>query len=234
MPSDVLRRVTASSAWRTNIARRSASVCRATVVMPHPYSAFSSRTARIRRTAASPLLTTAIRLGNLTADGSDIRPVYVPRPEPKMQPATATPTGVDDRAGRQRPSRSTLCLRDGAHPGTSNHEALGVAVKHSHGRGSCFHRGVVVGTFESVRDPRCGGVARRADGQCRLVDARWGSFRIAVSVSVTSVAVAVSGAPRGGRSRSGRAGSPRKCRGRRHRPKHANDDWWSPRSIWLR
>src|SRR6478672_9919770 len=44
--------------------------------MPHPYSAFSSRTARIRRTAASPLLTTAIRLGNVTVDRSDTRSVY--------------------------------------------------------------------------------------------------------------------------------------------------------------
>src|SRR6478735_10637095 len=76
MPADVLRSVTASSAWRTNMALRSASVCRAMVVMPHPYSAFSSRTARIRRTAASPLLTTAIRLGNVTVDRSDTRSVY--------------------------------------------------------------------------------------------------------------------------------------------------------------
>ena len=74
MPADVLRSVTASSAWRTNMARRSASVCRAIVVMPHPYSAFNSRTARIRRTAASPLLTTAIRLGNLTVGGSVVEP----------------------------------------------------------------------------------------------------------------------------------------------------------------
>src|ERR1700759_5432413 len=39
------------------------------VVMPQPYSAFNSRTARIRRTAASPLLTTAMRLGYVTGDG---------------------------------------------------------------------------------------------------------------------------------------------------------------------
>src|SRR6185312_8495486 len=70
MPADVLRSVTASSAWRTNMARRSASVCKAIAVIPHPYSAFSSRTARIRRTAASPLLTTAIRLGNVTVNSS--------------------------------------------------------------------------------------------------------------------------------------------------------------------
>src|SRR3954464_6284318 len=70
MPSEVLRRVTASSAWRTNMALRSASVCRAIVVMPQLYSAFSSRTARIRRTAASPLLTTAIRRGNVTVNSS--------------------------------------------------------------------------------------------------------------------------------------------------------------------
>ena len=38
--------------------------------MPQPYSAFSSRTARIRRTAASPRLTTAIRLGNVIVDSS--------------------------------------------------------------------------------------------------------------------------------------------------------------------
>ena len=74
MPAEVLRSVTASSAWRTNIARRSASVCSAMVFMPQSYSAFSSRTARIRRTAASPLLTTAIRLGNVIVNSlaSDI------------------------------------------------------------------------------------------------------------------------------------------------------------------
>ena len=46
-----------------------------------PCSAFSSRTARIRRTAASPLLTTAIRLGNLTVEGSDTGSVYGPPAE---------------------------------------------------------------------------------------------------------------------------------------------------------
>src|ERR1700733_589335 len=70
MPADVLRSVTASSAWRTNMARRSASVCSATVLMPQSYSAFSSRTARIRRTAASPLFTTAIRRGNVIFNSS--------------------------------------------------------------------------------------------------------------------------------------------------------------------
>src|ERR1700730_11279637 len=80
------------------------------VVMPQPGSAFSSRTARIRGTAASPLLTTAMRLGHVTAgSASTIRLVYVPHRGPRMEPATVLPTGVDDRAGRQRgPGRRSL------------------------------------------------------------------------------------------------------------------------------
>ena len=176
--------------------------------MPHPYSAFNSRTARIRRTAASPLLTTAIRLGNLTVDGSDIRPVYVPRPEPKMQPALrrqpvlTTEQVASDRHGRrsvfatvpighQQP-RSTWC---------SGQAQSWTRLVLSQGRSRRYLR-VCPRSPVWRRCPTC----RRSVS----VDARWGSFRIAVSVSVTSVAVAVSGGPRGGRSRSGRAGSPRK------------------------
>ena len=52
---------TASSASRTNIAVRSASVCMAIVRRSTPRSTRSSRTALIRRIAASPRLTTAMR-----------------------------------------------------------------------------------------------------------------------------------------------------------------------------
>src|SRR5918998_164398 len=52
---------TASSAARTNVARRSASVWRATTRVRVPCSALSSRTARISRRAGSPRLTTAMR-----------------------------------------------------------------------------------------------------------------------------------------------------------------------------
>jgi hypothetical protein len=51
--------------------------------MPQLYSAFSSRTARIRRTAASPRLTTAIRRGNFTP-ASNMRSVYVSRRSPTI------------------------------------------------------------------------------------------------------------------------------------------------------
>ena len=61
LPAPVARSRTASSAARTNIARRSASVCRAMTRVPCPCSALSSRTARMSRIAGSPLLTTAIR-----------------------------------------------------------------------------------------------------------------------------------------------------------------------------
>src|SRR4051794_35215555 len=63
-PSPVSRSSTASSAARTNVARRSASVCRATTRVPDPCSALSSRTARISRMAGSPRLITAMRSNN--------------------------------------------------------------------------------------------------------------------------------------------------------------------------
>src|SRR3712207_2191762 len=52
---------TASSAARTNVARRSASVWSATTRVRVPCSALSSRTARMSRSAGSPRLTTAMR-----------------------------------------------------------------------------------------------------------------------------------------------------------------------------
>src|ERR1019366_5646342 len=66
--------ITASSAWRTNIARRSTLVCNAIVRIPQPCSKMSSCTAPIRRTAASPRLTIATRLnpGSPSERGSDI------------------------------------------------------------------------------------------------------------------------------------------------------------------
>src|SRR6478609_8786615 len=69
--------------------------------MPHPYSAFNSRTARIRRTAASPLLTTAIRFGNVTVDRSDTRSVYDRGSGPRTESAAALSTNTDAQAGRE-------------------------------------------------------------------------------------------------------------------------------------
>ncbi len=64
MPS-VSRSTTASSAARTKVARRSDWVCRAMTRMPWPRSSLSSRTARMRRIAGSPRLTTAMRLNTM-------------------------------------------------------------------------------------------------------------------------------------------------------------------------
>src|SRR5918997_6509283 len=61
LPVPSPRSRTASSAARTNVARRSSSVCNATTRVPEPCSALSSRTARISRRAGSPRFTTAMR-----------------------------------------------------------------------------------------------------------------------------------------------------------------------------
>ena len=80
---------TDSSASRTNIALRSASVHSAIVVRSHP-SRRSSETAWIRRTAGSPLLTMAMR-ENVTA---------IPlRSESCTPPSPVTRTVVDSRSG---------------------------------------------------------------------------------------------------------------------------------------
>ena len=81
---------TASSASRTNIAVRSAAVCRAIVRMSSSRSTRSSRTALMSRIAASPRLTMAIRRSPrpITADG-------MPGSEPGVAPR-------GDGAGEQR------------------------------------------------------------------------------------------------------------------------------------
>src|ERR1039458_8527689 len=92
--------ITASSAWRTNIARRSTLVCNAIVRIPQPCSKLSSCTARIRRTAASPRLTIATRLnpGSPSERGSDIfqRGGHVPFGN-AHQLGLLGPFGNDDR-----------------------------------------------------------------------------------------------------------------------------------------
>ncbi len=88
---------TASSASSTNIARRSASVCNAIVRIAKPCSRLSSRTARMRRTAASPRLTIATRVK--LASPSDGR-ILVPRPTPGRR------SGDRSDRDQRRPPRS--------------------------------------------------------------------------------------------------------------------------------
>ena len=100
---DALRRLAERNglvSWRTNIARRSASVCRAMVVMPQPYSAFNSRTPESGVPRPHPVLTTAIRFGTAGCCTAD-RPNW----------STTGARGMDPIGGRDVEALSTPTVR---------------------------------------------------------------------------------------------------------------------------
>src|ERR1700754_649983 len=176
MPADVFRSVTPSSAWRTNMARRSASVCSATVLMPQSYSAFSSRTARIRRTAASPLLTTAIRLGNVIVNSS-ARDIGLSEREGRVGPG-----GYGERfsiAGRLASWSRLIGGRDDRRIDSQNRIAGNRAGAEPRGEnpGGCGDHTVTDRIVDRQRNARRGGVAHPFDVEIQLICGQTGGGR---------------------------------------------------------